>query len=257
MLGCKNLSFDGYCEEHRKEKNKRIRTSRTKGQASSTKRGYDQTWKKYRLVYLTDHPLCVECERKGLLVPAEVVDHIAPHKGNRDLFWDENNHQALCAKCHNEKTAKELNPMFHAYPKNFNKSNIPVIVVCGPPASGKTTYVREHAGDNDIILDLDAIVEDISGLNRYDVGEEWIPAALIERNKRINALRDDTTHDRAWLIVTAGTPKQRKYWEEKLNAEVRIIPTSKEECIRRIKEDAGRNENAKRLIKAVEEWREG
>jgi 5-methylcytosine-specific restriction protein A len=54
-----------------------------------------------------DHPLCEECKRNGRLTPATVVDHITPHKGNRELFWDESNWQALCKSCHDRKTAKE------------------------------------------------------------------------------------------------------------------------------------------------------
>lgn len=36
----------------------------------------------------------------GELVPATVVDHITPHKGDSDLFWQASNHQALCKHCH-------------------------------------------------------------------------------------------------------------------------------------------------------------
>jgi len=53
------------------------------------------------------HPLCEECKRNGRLTPAVVVDHIIPHKGNRELFWNEKNWQALCKSCHDRKTAKE------------------------------------------------------------------------------------------------------------------------------------------------------
>ncbi|WP_327198035.1 HNH endonuclease [Sporanaerobacter acetigenes] len=28
------------------------------------------------------------------------VDHIEPHKGNEDLFYDINNLQSLCKSCH-------------------------------------------------------------------------------------------------------------------------------------------------------------
>ena len=38
---------------------------------------------------------------------ATVADHIIPHKGNLELFWDEGNLQALCKSCHDRKTAKE------------------------------------------------------------------------------------------------------------------------------------------------------
>lgn len=39
--------------------------------------------------------------------PATDVDHIVPHKGNHELFWDRDNWQALCHHCHSVKTATE------------------------------------------------------------------------------------------------------------------------------------------------------
>ena len=37
----------------------------------------------------------------GKIVPATVVDHITPHKGDPVLFWDSaNNWQSLCADHH-------------------------------------------------------------------------------------------------------------------------------------------------------------
>jgi 5-methylcytosine-specific restriction protein A len=35
------------------------------------------------------------------------VDHIIPHKGNMNLFWDKRNWQSMCGRCHSKKTAKE------------------------------------------------------------------------------------------------------------------------------------------------------
>jgi 5-methylcytosine-specific restriction protein A len=40
-------------------------------------------------------------------VPATVVDHIVPHRGDPVLFWDEANWQGLCKLCHDAKTARE------------------------------------------------------------------------------------------------------------------------------------------------------
>ena len=101
--GCPNLAYGRYCEQHAKEKAQRCDQER--GTAAS--RGYNSKWQKYRRKYLYEHPLCVECERVGKLKVATVVDHIAPHKGDHKLFWDQKNHQSLCGPCHNKKTAKE------------------------------------------------------------------------------------------------------------------------------------------------------
>ena len=39
--------------------------------------------------------------------PSEVVDHRIPHKGDRVLFYDADNLQALCKPLHDSKTARE------------------------------------------------------------------------------------------------------------------------------------------------------
>jgi len=40
------------------------------------------------------------CAEQGKVTPATVVDHVKPHKGDQQLFWDKTNHQALCKLCH-------------------------------------------------------------------------------------------------------------------------------------------------------------
>ncbi|WP_269448179.1 HNH endonuclease [Lentibacillus sp. JNUCC-1] len=59
-------------------------------------------------MFLRRNPLCVHCTDSGMTVPATEVDHIVPHRGDRDLFWDPNNHQGLCKSCHSKKTRKGL-----------------------------------------------------------------------------------------------------------------------------------------------------
>ena len=63
---------------------------------------YDtQRWKRARRQFLAEHPLCVMCEQQGRVTLAVLVDHITPHKGDEELFWDEvNNWQGLCATDH-------------------------------------------------------------------------------------------------------------------------------------------------------------
>ena len=49
---------------------------------------------------LARDPLCVRCQRRGLIVPSTVVNHKRPHKGDRDLFFDERNCEGTCKACH-------------------------------------------------------------------------------------------------------------------------------------------------------------
>jgi 5-methylcytosine-specific restriction enzyme A len=62
---------------------------------TARQRGYDGTWDRERTVYLAANPNCRRCSD-----PANVVDHIQPHKGNRTLFWNRSNWQPLCTPCH-------------------------------------------------------------------------------------------------------------------------------------------------------------
>ena len=75
---------------------------------SPSARGYGRRWQRERLAFLADHPLCVECEKRGIAMAATVVDHVVPHRGNQRLFWDQGNWQSLCDHDHAVKTAKGL-----------------------------------------------------------------------------------------------------------------------------------------------------
>jgi 5-methylcytosine-specific restriction endonuclease McrA len=67
---------------------------------SSTKRGYNHRWQRFRLFFLKENPLCVFCKEEGKVEPATVVDHIEPHRGDMTMFWDKGNMQPLCHNHH-------------------------------------------------------------------------------------------------------------------------------------------------------------
>jgi 5-methylcytosine-specific restriction protein A len=101
--GCKALTSERYCEKHRSEK-----YSYDRCRPSASARGYDSKWNKARKTFLAAHPFCKTClEEQGIHTPAEVVDHIIPHKGDKKLFWDRKNWQPLCKCCHDRKTVRE------------------------------------------------------------------------------------------------------------------------------------------------------
>lgn len=68
---------------------------------SARQRGYDAQWDKAARIYKRQFPLCCGCKAAGRIEPATVVDHIVPHKGNADLFWDSGNWQPSCDWHHN------------------------------------------------------------------------------------------------------------------------------------------------------------
>ena len=61
---------------------------------------YGSKWRRARRIFLAEHPLCVMCEQEGKTEPATEVDHIERHRGDKQLFWDVENWQGLCAFHH-------------------------------------------------------------------------------------------------------------------------------------------------------------
>ena len=60
---------------------------------------------KIRREKLLRNPACEECERKGLVTPAVVIDHVVPlFQGGAE---SDANRQSLCIPCHDEKSAGE------------------------------------------------------------------------------------------------------------------------------------------------------
>lgn len=79
---------------------------------SAAKRGYDEDWRKLRLVKLARDPLCEHCKARGEVTPAVEVDHIRrfrPRGGKIDhrLRLDMKNLQSLCTPCHAAKSNAE------------------------------------------------------------------------------------------------------------------------------------------------------
>lgn len=69
---------------------------------TSSQRGYTGAWDRARADYLRAHPFCVRCGK-----PAEHLDHIKPHRGDKAIFWDKTNWQGLCQYHHNSAKQRE------------------------------------------------------------------------------------------------------------------------------------------------------
>ncbi|WP_079908259.1 HNH endonuclease signature motif containing protein [Paenibacillus sp. 32352] len=100
---CPNLTTERFCLQHKSQAYRVDNANR----GTAAQRGYDAQWRKARLRFLQQNPLCVECKKSGIFTAATVVDHIEPHKGDYLLFWDRKNWQPLCKMHHDRKTVEE------------------------------------------------------------------------------------------------------------------------------------------------------
>jgi 5-methylcytosine-specific restriction protein A len=211
-----------------------------------------------RASLFTRNPLCVECERQGRVAPATQRDHIIPlAEGGSD---DDDNVQGLCRDCHDAKSKQEsirgrCGPVRVALlPDWLPSPTVPVVVVCGPPGSGKSTYVAGLAGASDLVLDVDDMAAKISGKPLYHASFDERMLAIRERNTRLASLGKPVPFTKVWLIVSAGTPHKRAFWTAKYGELVQM-PTSTSECINRINADQRRPTEARqRAIEVVRAW---
>ncbi len=90
---------------YKPQEQKRLEYDKERGSAAS--RGYDGVWRKLRLVFLTDNPLCCFCAKAKRVVQATVVDHIEPIAKRPELRLEWSNLRPLCKPCHDAHTAKE------------------------------------------------------------------------------------------------------------------------------------------------------
>lgn len=255
--GCSVLVRDGSsrCPSHKSPK-KPTGFSR---QLTKTERGYGYAWQKLREVVLQrDSGLCQMCRAKGLLRVGNICDHKTPKaEGGTD---DLDNLQIVCKPCHTLKTAAESargggGGYVKFEPEWLPPALIPVCVVCGPPGSGKTTFVKEHAAPTDLILDADVIASELFGRPLFAADIEQISAATRYRNKLLAGLADaGCGYTKAWVIATAGSDAKRQFWRRKYG-DVVIMTTPKTECMERVRNDERRSDKAKRgAIDGILRW---
>lgn len=89
------------------QERKRRAAEADRQRGSRSKRGYGRDWQALRLVVLAEEPLCRFCHDRGLVVVAQVVDHIVPISEAPELRLERSNLRSLCKPCHDRHTAVE------------------------------------------------------------------------------------------------------------------------------------------------------
>ncbi|MBL8576137.1 MAG: AAA family ATPase [Mesorhizobium sp.] len=202
------------------------------------------------------------CAQTGVLLlgtsPAwdsPVCDHIKPHRGNPALFWDEENLQCVSKAWHDsrKKAMENADKRAALHPEWLKPSQVPLTIVVGPPASGKSTYVRNHKVAGDLVLDVDVLASQISGEDLHTWNREaWLNAALSMRNDLLGEIGRTASYHGAWLILTEPKADKRQWWQDKMHPEeIIILETPEPICIANAEAD-GRN--TKHTRDAIVSW---
>ena len=106
--GCSALTREGYCQKHKPARAPRRASAEYHSWYSLS------VWTEdLRPAQLLREPFCRACAAQyppgdpRHRTRATVVDHIEPHRGSWARFIDPANHQSLCKRHHDQKTARE------------------------------------------------------------------------------------------------------------------------------------------------------
>lgn len=193
---------------------------------TAPQRGYDRDWRELRIKFKRAHPVCCApaCGR-----PTQEIDHVVSVEDAPHLRLDWNNLRPFCKPCHSARTATEQSfgrtGGGTTHPRWLRPSVIPLVIVCGPPASGKSYYVARHAQPRDLVIDLDLIGAKLDGASSpHQWDRRWLDDALRERNNLLGAIsRSPCRWSAAWFILSEPRAYLRQWWQDALRPSSMVV----------------------------------
>lgn len=110
-----------------------------------------------------------------------------------------------------------------------------VILVCGPPAAGKSTWVKQRKQPGDHVIDFDQLCRTLGSRSHHDHPPH---VRAIARDIR-RAMEDHAAvwPRRTWVIRSLADPEKRAAVAERLGAQVVVLATPADEALARAAAD--------------------
>lgn len=203
-------------------------------------------WETFRKIIIserTDPDGFIKCAICGQPI-LKKYDLIVHHKQELDdlnvndvsVSLNPDNVECVHFKCHNQiherfgynKTSK--GSFYKPVPKH-------VYIVYGSPCAGKTTWVKDVATKDDLIVDMDSIWQMISINDRYDKPDALRSVVFEMRDKMYDIIkyRSGKWHN-AYVIIGGALKGDRERLKARVGADDMIfIDTSEQVCLSRAK----------------------
>lgn len=238
-----------------------------------------------------DEYKCRECLRYGKTSPAEMVHHIYPLEHYPQYSLTDINLLSLCNSCHgkmHDRNNNSITTFGVAWQRRIERDidiidkdaidtdivnqvsvdtdvtesdiidTFGVVVVWGSPASGKTTYVKQHMQKGDMVVDLDYIKQAISLQGKTASTDNLLPVALDLRNYIYDLIsrRDIIETDTVWVVAGLPNYEDREEIKRKLRPNAMIyINSTLERCIEQAMGDKERGDKDLQ-VKIIHKWYE-
>ena len=186
-------------------------------------------WKKFREVYLAeriarDGELIDDITKKPILKPYDAILHHVIHLTEQNvndysISLNPENIQLVSFKTHN---------ILHQ--KGFQKKK--VYIVFGSPRSGKSTFVNEAAGQDDLIIDIDRLFE---ALNNYR-SNKLLSTVMDLHRHLLDTIKVRKGQWNNCYVITTSIYSVKRIKEQIDADEIIYIDTDKQTCYQRAKE---------------------
>jgi len=222
-------------------------------------------WERFRKIVIDKRThddgfvYCEECG-KPILKKYDIVLH---HKIelndlnvlDHNISMNEDNIEILHFKCHNLRHERF----------GFNKTSKGgihqpvqkhVYIVYGSPCSGKSTWVKDVATKDDLIVDMDSIWQMISINDRYDKPDALRSVVFDLRDKMYDIIkyRSGRWHN-AYIIVGGALKGDRERMKARVGADDLIfIDATKEECMARVRNRFDDGDNRLKWYEYITDW---
>ena len=109
-----------------------------------------------------------------------------------------------------------------------------VTVISGPPCSGKTTYIQDHAEPGDLIVDWDVLAVALTGTRRPS--KDLARFVADARDAVLAKVATGTVDVNVWVVTTEQGDRLRML-ADRLGATVHTMGTDLQTCLARLRED--------------------
>lgn len=123
-----------------------------------------------------------------------------------------------------------------------------ITVVIGPPCAGKSTLIAEKRGENDPVIDFDAICKALGSPNHHDAPDSIRRVATSARAAAVNRILKGVD-DNAWIIHTSPSDAQLDAYRD-AKADLVLLDPGIEECLKRVESDS----RPERTSETIREW---